>query len=389
MYEEAEIRKMHEIKLEATRDESYSVHIVSDLLHPENGKLKQILDGRKALVVTTPTVARLYGARLDRLVAQQGLDLHRLVIETRHQSDNAEKKTLEEVQKIIAHSVRLEISRKCLLVGLGGGVCTDTVGLAAGLIRRGIEHVRIPTTLMGQIDAGIGLKCGVNFEDKKNYIGLFNPPMATLIDPAFLGTLQDHHMREGIAEIIKIALMCSAGLFHAIERVSTSLVFDRTGWAHNHNLRILTEAVQLMLRELQLSPYERRGFERLVDFGHCFSPKLESASQYAISHGRAVAIDMALTVVLAHRLGFLTEALRDRCLRVIQDVGLPLYHPLLTVARCKEAIVEAERHRGGMVNFPMPTAIGTASFMQDARLLGSELEPAIAFLEEMAKASAQ
>jgi 3-dehydroquinate synthase len=354
------------------------VFLLKGLLDPATPALAKVVGCRRALLVTTPTVARLYGDRLASQISAHGLDISILKLACTEQS-----KSLDLVSQVCARAVELGIDRRGVLVGLGGGVCTDLVTVAASWIRRGVTHIRIPTTLVGQIDAGIGLKGAVNFRGKKNFLGCFYPPEAVLIDPLFLRSLSVGHLRCGLSEIIKIALVRDAELFGLVEAYAPS--FLATGFAAPvaESLHVLWLAARRMLEELETNPYEDKTYQRLVDFGHTFSPLLEAATQFTLPHGEAVAVDMALSAVLAADLGLLPIEVCGRILDVLLAVGLPIYAAPLTPALCEEALKEAARHRGGVPNLVVPVAIGSATFLEHMEWLSPAfLDRAIQWLAE-------
>src|ERR1051325_9814636 len=165
----------------------------------------------RALLVTTPTVASLYGALVSNRLRGEGWKLDMLVLPL---SENG--KRIEAALEICREAAARGLGRDDCLIGLGGGVCTDLVTMAASLLRRGIPHIRIPTTLMGQVDAAIGIKGAVNFTGK-NSLGCFHPPRTVIVDPDFLRSLPWPEIRSGLAEIVKIATVRDAGLFDALE----------------------------------------------------------------------------------------------------------------------------------------------------------------------------
>src|SRR5215218_2902510 len=189
----------------SNRIRSYDVYLSDKVLDPDNSLVLDVIGNRQTLLVTTPTVARIYGRSFELLAERGRLNLKTLVLECTEQN-----KSLNSVDEVCRHAVQAELGRDSVIVVLGGGVCSDIVTLAASMIRRGIAYVRIPTTLLGQVDAGIGIKGAANFCGKKNYLGCFYPPSAVVIDPHFLKTLPTAHLCNGFAEIIKIAIACDA-----------------------------------------------------------------------------------------------------------------------------------------------------------------------------------
>jgi 2-epi-5-epi-valiolone synthase len=362
----------------------YHVTMVERLLSPDNEALAQKLGGRRALFVTTPSVERLYGQHLQALI-----DRHRLRAEIVVLSCSEQHKTLRQVEWLCEEARQRGLDRKSVLLGVGGGVCTDIVSVAAAAIRRGVATVRVPTTLIGIIDAGIGLKGAVNFAGKKSFLGCFYPPEAVLIDRAFLRTLPQQLLRVGLSEIIKIALVRDAELFELVVAHGAELLASAFTTPGAPAARVLWLSIQRMLEELEQNPYEDRTYQRLVDFGHTFSPLLEAESGFTLHHGEAVAIDMALCATLAEERGLLSARDRARIIEALRAAGLPIYVSRLDVALASEALREAMRHRGGAVNLVVPVAIGRATFIERLdEVPSSALEAAIGRLaRESAAAS--
>ncbi len=278
---------------------TYPVRLCVDLLSSRSTVLAEVTSDRRTMIVTTPTVARLYGEWLQALV--KGKDaVSVLVMEVTEAT-----KTLAQVEAVCQQALAHGITRRGLLVAIGGGVCSDVVTLAASLIRRGVGYIRVPTTLIGQIDAGIGLKGAVNFAGKKSFLGCFHPPEQVLIDPAFLRSLPRRFLVSGMAESIKMAVGRDAALFELLELHAPELVASGFSCPGAKGHELLQRSIWSMLDELRQNPYEDQTYERLVDFGHTFSPAIEAALGFEIDHGEAVAIDIALSATLAHVLGLM------------------------------------------------------------------------------------
>jgi 3-dehydroquinate synthase len=238
------------------------------------------------------------------------------------------------------------------------------VTVAASLIRRGIEYIRVPTTLIGQVDAGIGIKGAVNFGGKKSFLGAFYPPSSVLIDPTFLETLPVAHLRYGLAEIVKIAVIRDAELFELIANHSAALIDSGFQKSRACSRRVIWLAAQRMLEEMEPNLYEDRSYKRLVDMGHTFSPALEAASGFRIHHGEAVAIDTALSTTISAELDLMPEAERDVIVSTIVSIGLPIFSELLTEELCFKALADATMHRAGAMNLVLPVRVGQATFLE-------------------------
>lgn len=352
----------------------YSTCFVENMFK-DHSALAELINDRKTLVVTTPTVNELYGYPLRQFLNNNDIDAEVLVLSVKEQD-----KTMATVERICAEAQKFGLTRKSLMIGFGGGVCTDLVSVSASLFRRGISFVRIPTTLIGQVDAGIGIKGSLNFNDRKSYLGCFLPPEAVLIDKNFLKTLPAHHLRNGFAEIIKMALIGNVTLFQLVEEHASSLI--NTGFTHlqRQGKMILEFSIRDMLAELETNFYETKVEPRYADFGHTFSPSLESKTKFVLSHGEAVSIDMALSAAISHIIGWLSKENFDRIIRMLQHISLPISSSFLTVDLCLKAINDAEQNRGG-IHLVVPTNVGKADFINDYSLLSPQIiENAIALL---------
>ena len=196
------------MRLSTTREVSYDVEVVN-LTGNHFQRLRDLLESRRSTLITTPSVDHLLGESIKRSL--EGVDFEYHVIQL-----SEKQKNLQTVQSLCARTSGLE--RTSVVVAVGGGVCTDLVSMTAAVVRRGLECIRVPTTLIGQVDAGIGLKCGVNYEGLKSRLGLFHPPTNVLVDPTILRTLPLEHISNGLAEIIKIAIVTDEELFHQLDK---------------------------------------------------------------------------------------------------------------------------------------------------------------------------
>jgi len=355
----------------------YEVSLSENLLVGSLYTLAARIGSRHALIVTSPTVAKLYGSTLQRGLRSNGLSVPMLVIRCSERS-----KTMRQVEHICSEAYAHGLGRKSVLIGFGGGVCIDLVTMAASLMRRGICHIRIPTTLIGQVDAAIGIKGAVNTPRKKSALGCFYAPESVFIDPSFLKTLPLRHLSAGMAEMIKVALVCDERLFCLLKQCVSQLLESRFGAPESRE--IVWRSVVATLKELSSNLYEDRTYRRLLDFGHTFSPLLEARSEFRISHGEAVAIDMSLTVGIASQLGLLNERSRDLAVSVIAAACLPINSGLLTEELCTEALHQTTAHRGGSLNFVTPIGLGRSIFIEQSQEIPKPLlSSALAWLASL------
>ncbi|MCB1051037.1 MAG: ROK family protein [Acidobacteria bacterium] len=349
-------------------EKTYTVQLVDGLLNQCPNPLIQAIDNRPCLLVTTPTVANLYGNSLVNLLEQNDIRHHLLILECAE-----EAKSLGQVSRIAEVYYQHALGRTAILIGFGGGVCTDLVTMAASLIRRGLDTIRIPTTLIGQIDASIGIKGAVNFMGRKSALGCYHPPRAVFIDPSFLTTLPTSLLQDGMAEIVKMAMVRDAELMDMLRENGLALLADRFLSEKFGKTEILRRAIFRMLEELESNFHENKTYKRLVDFGHFLSPKLEAVSGYQLSHGQAVAIDMVYSAALGCGLGITQEHTFRQLVQFLDQVGLPTDSPFITESLMHEAIRDATLHRGGQVNLVVPYRPGEAYFVSESE----DLTPAI------------
>jgi 3-dehydroquinate synthase len=357
---------------------AYEVHMTVADLDACCRVLGPMLGSKRTLFVTTPTVSRLYGTALFSRLRSINDAISYMVLDCTEAT-----KAIDQVTSVCDRAIEIGLDRKGVIVGLGGGVCTDIVTVAASWIRRGIAYIRIPTTLVGQIDAAIGIKGAVNFHNKKSYLGCFYPPTEVVVTPSFLATLPQYELRPGFAEIIKIALVRDKQLFELVEQSGRKLLSGGFKGETLHEEEILWRSITGMLNELEPNIYEDRSYERPVDFGHTFSPLIESACEFATSHGEAVAIDMALSAVLAGSMGLAKGETVRRILDSIIALDLPVWSRHLTLDLCKNALRDSALHRGGTPNLVVPVTIGKAVFLRDIDFISRYLEEGLTYLEDL------
>jgi 3-dehydroquinate synthase len=256
------------------------------------------------------------------------------------------------------------LDRQAVVVAIGGGAALDVIGYAASLVHRGVRLLRIPTTVLGQSDSGIGVKTGVNRFDAKNFLGTFAPPFAVVNDSRWLETLPLRELRAGLAEAVKVALIKDAPFFEWLEAHAADV---RRPASESRNVS-LEEAIRrcavLHLEHIATAgdPFEL-GSARPLDYGHWAAHRLELMSEHELRHGEAVGIGMLLDARYAQLSGMLSEADVERILSLIQRLGLPLYHPALVERTSGELSIlrgldDFREHLGGALSVTLLTGIG-------------------------------
>ncbi|RFZ81148.1 3-dehydroquinate synthase [Mucilaginibacter terrenus] len=263
------------------------------------------------------------------------------------------------------------IDRHSYIAAIGGGSVLDMVGYAAAVSHRGIKHIRIPTTVLSQNDSGIGVKNGINYFNKKNFLGTFAPPVAVFNDELFLHTLNERDWRSGISEAIKVALIKDANFFDWIEEHTTALAQrDMMAMAE-----LIWRCAKLHMEHIAgADPFES-GSSRPLDFGHWSAHKLEYLSNFEVRHGEAVAMGIALDTVYSQLSGRLTPTDSQRVIDVLITLGFEVTHPLMQVNEGKSPLLagleEFREHLGGQLTIMLLSAIGMGEEVHemDAALL--------------------
>lgn len=261
------------------------------------------------------------------------------------------------VDKIVDAVDRFGIDRHSYVVGMGGGSVLDLVGYAAAISHRGIRHIRIPTTVLSQNDSGIGVKNGINYRGKKNFLGTFAPPVAVFNDFTLLTTLDDRDWRAGISEAIKVALIKDPAFFDFIEANAEKLA-SRDMDAMQY---LVHRCAELHLGHIAGGDPFEQGSSRPLDFGHWSAHKLEQLTNFELRHGEAVAIGMAIDCVYANQLGWLSAINLNRILTVLHTLGFSLYHPALDAddsAGVLRGLSEFREHLGGRLTILLLQTIG-------------------------------
>ncbi|XP_026054920.1 uncharacterized protein LOC113040924 [Carassius auratus] len=322
----------------------------------------------KRFIVIDETVNDLYGSQVAAYFEARGVMYKIFPLPT-----TEENKSMALVTRILEEVHKFGIDRRTEpIIAIGGGVCLDITGLAASLYRRRTPYIRVPTTLLAYIDASVGAKNGVNFANCKNKLGSYIPPVAAFLDRSFLCTLPRRHISNGMAEMLKMALMKHRGLFELLEKDGRHLLdssFQPSGGMaenmHGDAASVSTRlAIETMLEELAPNLWEDQ-LDRLVDFGHIISPELEMKILPALLHGEAVNIDMAFMVYVAHERGFLTEEEKRRIIVCMRSLDLPVWHSDCTLDLVLKSLTERLKHSGGFLRMPLPTALGKARIFND------------------------
>jgi 3-dehydroquinate synthase len=347
----------------------HRVYFTRGLWAPSNSLLQTLLaePGRipRVLVVldeglaqALPELTKAVEAYFSGLSGEVTLVAQPLIIEGGERA----KMSYFHVSEIHSQIEKHHIDRHSFVIGMGGGALLDVAGLASATAHRGVRHIRVPTTVLGQNDSGVGVKNGINAFGKKNFIGTFAPPFAVINDFDLLATLPDRDKRAGYAEAVKVALIRDRGFFESLERDADLLAaFDADAMQ-----RMIYRSAELHVEHIASGgdPFES-GSARPLDFGHWAAHKLEQLSDYQIRHGEAVAIGLALDVIYSRNIGLLDAASTARVLELLRKLGFDLFANELTRLDAEhqpmilKGLEEFREHLGGQLTLTMLRDIGT------------------------------
>ncbi len=341
------------------RGTPYSVSIRDQLFTSDRG-VEETFDfdssTRRRILIIDDAVDAIYGPRIRARFSTRGRDAVAITIPGREAS-----KSVEQALYVIQLLDDIKLYRRTEpLIAIGGGAVGDLVGFVASVYRRGVPYLRIPTTLLAMVDAGIGVKTGINTGVGKNRIGTYYAPTSVLVDMSLLHTLPNRQIASGFAEMVKLAVVRDAELFALLEQCALS---DFSGQSEKGK-RAVEFSIDGMLEELAPNLLERT-LERRVDFGHSFSPSLELWAGSELLHGEAVSIDIALSSAIAHCRRLISSDDMFRILRLLQSVGLPVQPSPASTDLLWAALCDTTRHRDGRQRLPLPIQIGAVQFFDD------------------------
>lgn len=341
----------------------FPIELADDLFRPDNSALLRVGStgkGARRIVVIDERVYDLFGERIEAYFVAHHVE-YRVVPVVATETTKDLDLALAIVQALEDFHV---LRQSEPVIAVGGGVLLDVAGFAASMYRRGLPYIRVPTTLLSLVDASVGAKTGINHLGRRNRLGSYYPPIAAYLDRSFLVTLDRKEFSNGLAEILKMALLKDPHLFELLERHGRTLIDEKFQGA-SVALDVIDRTIATMLEELQPNLWEKH-LQRLVDFGHSFSPLLEMRALPVLSHGDAVALDMLLSCLISNGRGVLSDDAVGRVFQTVQHLGLPTFHPLFGDASAlMESLADTVVHRNGSQNLPMLEQVGRAVFFND------------------------
>lgn len=342
----------------------HRLRFTEDIFGADQGVLAQLLEPAadqpaRVQFWVDANVAETQPRLVERIEAFSRNHVERFVLENPIQlvpGGEAIKNDWQHILRMLEAMNRANLDRRSYVVVLGGGAVLDAVGFAASIAHRGIRLVRLPSSTLGQGDSGVGVKNGVNFFEKKNWLGNFATPWAVINDASMLDSLSDRDFICGFSESVKVALLKARGMFDDLCRFA--------GRIRRRDMEVawpmLYDSARLHLDHITQGgdPFETQ-VARPLDFGHWSAHRLESMTGYRIRHGEAVAIGVAIDTVYSSLVLGLPSSDADRTLDCLHDLGLSLNDPALEATDdLFQGLEEFRQHLGGQFTLTMIDAVG-------------------------------
>jgi 3-dehydroquinate synthase len=362
----------------ALGERAYDIVIGRGLLASLGARAAALKPGAKAAVVTDRNVAQLHLDAAEAALAAAGIASRRVIVDAGEGS-----KSFAGFERVCEALIAARVERGDLVVALGGGVIGDLAGFAAAAVRRGLDYVQVPTTLLAQVDSSVGGKTAVNSSHGKNLVGAFHQPVLVVADTAVLDTLPPRQFRAGYAEVVKYGLLGDAGFFAWLD-ANLKDVFAG-GAAREHAI-----ATSCRMKAAIVARDERETGDRaLLNFGHTFGHALEAAAGFSdrLLHGEAIAVGMALAAEFSSRLGALAPPAVARISRHLAEAGLPvrlgdIASGVPDADRLMDLMAQDKKVKRGKLTFVLLRDIGHAYIAPDV-----DPAPLRAFLVEKLSAT--
>jgi 3-dehydroquinate synthase len=349
----------------ALEDRAYDIVIGRDVLASLGARVAALRPGVRTAIVTDKTVAKHWLEKTEASLASAGIPSSRVIVD-----EGEGSKTYDGLERVSEALIAAKIERNDLVIALGGGVVGDLAGFAAAILRRGVDFVQVPTSLLAQVDSSVGGKTGINSPQGKNLLGAFHQPVLVIADTAVLDTLSPRQFRAGYAEVAKYGVLGDEAFFSWLEN-NHGEVF-KGGAAREHAIATSCRAKAAIVARDE----RETGDRALLNLGHTFGHALEAATGFSdrLFHGEGVAIGMVLAAEFSASLGMVPQSDAARVKRHLADVGLPTH--LQDIAGfAQEGLADADalmglmaqdkKVRRGKLTFILLEAVGRAVIAKD------------------------
>ncbi|MDD4923868.1 MAG: 3-dehydroquinate synthase [Dehalococcoidales bacterium] len=329
-------------------NKSYDILIGSGLLDRTADLLCEAVFAKKYIIVTNPTVDKLFGNKVKENLSTRNLPLDLLTV-----PDGEKYKSLDSAGSLYEGLTACFAERGTPILALGGGVIGDLAGFVAATYMRGVPLIQIPTTLLAQVDSSIGGKVAVDHGKLKNKIGAFYQPHLVISDTDTLRTLPQKEFANGMAEVIKSAVIRDISFFIFIKENLTAIMKQGGDIIEDMVFRAAAIKASIVMQD------ERdTGLRNILNFGHTIGHAIESVSKFKISHGQAVAIGMIAEAKIARSMGTFEKYELEELEKLISHCGLPTRMPEIDRSSILRAMQHDKKIASGKIRFALPRNIG-------------------------------
>jgi 3-dehydroquinate synthase len=341
---------------------SYDIVIGRGVLASLGARIAALRPGAKAVIVTDDNVARYHLEPAEAALRHAGVAASRVIVPSGEAS-----KSYRVFEQVCEAVIASRIERGDLAIALGGGVIGDLTGFVAAVVRRGLDYVQVPTTLLADVDSSVGGKTAIDSAYGKNLIGAFHQPILVLADTALLDTLPEREFRAGYAELVKYGLLGDVDFFAWLEENWREVFAGGNSSGSSARDHAIAESCRAKAAIVARDERET-GDRALLNLGHTFGHALEAACGFSdrLLHGEAIGAGMALAFEFsARRQGLLPMAQAQRAIRHLAEVGLPtrlqdIPGPLPSVDQLMDLIAQDKKVKRGMLTFILVRGIGSA-----------------------------
>ena len=329
-------------------ERSYPIYIGSGALSETGRLMKERLPSSACAVVSHGDILELHGKALEEGLEEAGIRAHFIDVPQGEKS-----KSWETAGWLHGRLIDLKLDRASSVVAFGGGVVGDLSGFVASTYLRGVNFVQVPTTLLAQVDSGIGGKTAVNHAKGKNLIGSFYQPRLAVMDPVLTETLPERERRSGLAEVVKHAVIADRELFELLEEAGESAL---------EKAEVLEEIVgrncAIKARFVEKDERDVKGLRAILNLGHTLGHALEIQERLSLRHGEAVAVGMVFAAEIAVKRGIMHRGDADRLEHLLQELHLPTEVSLREADPILDAMRRDKKVEAGKIYFVLPRGIG-------------------------------
>lgn len=321
---------------------NYDILVEKGLINDTGKLVKEVLRGKRALIVTDNVVDKFYTETVKKSLEKENIITSVCVLE-----NGETNKNIESIYNIYSALAKNELSRKDIIIALGGGVIGDMAGYAAATWMRGIDFVQIPTTLLACVDSSVGGKTGINIKEGKNLVGAFHSPRLVIMDSDVLNTLPKREFNAGMAEVIKHAFLFDKKLLEYLENNNNNFDMD---FILKRNCELKGHIVEI--------DYKEKKERMFLNFGHTIGHSVENAAGYGVLlHGEAVAIGVIFAIEYGIKKGITKDkSLLERAKNIFNKFSLPTEIP--SNINLKDAIKLDKKRSDDKINFVFLESIG-------------------------------